>query len=263
MGAAPDGLDAPPHGAELRAGRWELPVRITADMCAEAHRWLQQHRERSGFVQSGVLQQWLAIVISGSARRPGDDIDEAARLRALMFAVEEHPAYCFTKTTLRQAQRRFKFLPTPAELLEFCDAIAGAEKQTADRLGRIVEKGPHDAVPPEKRPWAHGGALDQADYLRRKADRERAELVEIIRKRDAAAAIGETPRRMHGESDRDYVRRLVDHAKGHLAAGEKALKRDAARHRAGLPSAEALDVARSKLTRTPEPAESPEPEPVP
>lgn len=203
-GATPEGYDAPVHGADLREGRWEPPATITPDMVVEANRWRQQHDQRSGWVQPGVLKQWLAILITGSAKRQADDVDEAARLSALMFAVEEHPAYCFTKSTLRDAQRRFKFLPTPAELLEFADAIVAAETRTADRLWKIVETG------------VRTGGVDDSDLVgrsmrlnREKWDRERAELAAVVEAKygplpDAATA----PQMQPGETRAAYIDRL-------------------------------------------------------
>jgi|GEM_PF-4858839 len=223
-GATPEGYDAPVHGADLREGRWEPPATITADMVVEANRWRQQHSERSGWVQPGVLKQWLAILITGSAKRQADDVDEAARLSALMFAIEEHPAYCFTKSTLREAQRRFKFLPTPAELLEFVDGIAAAERRTADRLWKIVETGVRTGA-------AVAGDTDAAMRLHReKTDRERRELAAILAERDAAqgkhAADDAAPVRQAGESDKAFVARLMNHAHRQISLGQAALRRD-------------------------------------
>lgn len=206
-GATPEGFDAPVHGADLREGRWEPPATITADMVVEANRWREQHDQRSGWVQQGVLKQWMAILITGSARRPGDDVDEAARLSALMFSVEEHPAYCFTKATLRDAQRRFKFLPTPAELLGFADGVAAAERQTADRLGKIVDAG------------VRTGGVSDGDVVgrsmrlnREKRDRERQALAAIVEAK--YGAMPPMPERKSGESDGSFLARLNEWRNG-------------------------------------------------
>lgn len=205
-GATPEGFDAPPHGADLREGRWEPPATITADMVVEANRWREQHNQRSGWVQQGVLKQWMSILISGSARRQADDVDDAARLSALMFAVEEHPAFCFTKGSLRDAQRRFKFLPTPAEMLEFADAIVAAETRKADRLWKIVETG------------VRTGGVDDGDVVGRsmRLNRERTDL-----ERHHLAAIAEAkygkmpPMPVRGaEDDNAWLARLKDWRNG-------------------------------------------------
>jgi hypothetical protein len=216
VGGTPEGFDAPVHGADLREGRWEPPATITADMVVEANRWRQQHDQRSGWVQQGVLKQWLAIVITGSARRPGDDVDEAARLSALMFAVEEHPAFCFTKGTLRDAQRRFKFLPTPAELLAFADAIVTAETGKADRLWKIVEAGVRTGA----------AGVDNGDLstrLNREAgDRERRELAAVVEAKYGKQT--PTPARLPDESANDYAHRLRLHMDAELDRATKQMR---------------------------------------
>jgi hypothetical protein len=186
-------------------------------MVVEANRWRQQHDQRSGWVQQGVLKQWMSILISGSARRQADDVDDVARLSALVFAVEEHPSFCFTKGTLREAQRRFKFLPTPAELLEFADAIVAAEKQTADRLWKIVEAGVRTG----------GRVLDNGDLStrlnRERDDRERRELAAMVE-----AKYGKpppTPARLRDESAKDYAHRLRLHMDAELDLATKQMKR--------------------------------------
>lgn len=206
VGATPEGFDAPVHGADLREGRWEPPATITADMVVEANRWREQHNQRSGWVQQGVLKQWMAILISGSARRQADDVDDVARLSALMFAVEEHPSFCFTKGTLREAQRRFKFLPTPAELLEFADAIVAAETQKADRLWKIVEAGVRTG----------GRVMDNGD-LSTRLNRERQDLERRHLAAIADAKYGKMPpmpQRQLGENDAMFLARLKEWRNG-------------------------------------------------
>lgn len=173
-------------------------------MVVEAQRWRQEHEQRNGYVQSGVLKQWLAIVISGSARRQADDIDDAARLSALMFAVEEHPAYCFTKTTLRDAQRRFKFLPTPAELLEFADAIVSAETLKAERLWAIVNAGVRTGGADD------GDAVGRSMRLNReKQDLERRHLAAIVEAKHGPLPDSNTAPTMEaGESRASFIDRL-------------------------------------------------------
>lgn len=234
----PEDRSNPQHGAELRPGEWALPLTITDAMVSACREGLRAYEAQSGPVQGGVLGQWLGNLYPVCAKRAGDAPDVEAWIKSAGFALEEHPAFCFTQTTLRAAMRRFKFLPTGAELLAFADEIVVARGRAAQRAWKVLDAGPRAATAMQ---WGPAAAEEQARRNRAKDAKERAELAAIAGGQPAPA-----PQRLPGEDDGAFVTRLADHARSLCDAGKGALRRDEAanRQRRAGPSAAELDASR-------------------
>lgn len=234
-----DGLATPKvvqtvgDGAEtvIVAGVWEMPAVITEPMILEYRRWLDALRKCDAPAQDGRIRVWLSKLLFGLSGNFSEEMIRA-KMSAFAFALADKPAFCFDDAVLRRAQKHFKsFWPSAGELIEFMERVEAETRVREDRAWKIINGGPRAAgAPTTKRPWAEGGSDDQREYLRQKADRERRELAEILRDRDAAAGkfAQETPvpQQQRGESGGDYVKRLKAHAMEQIDIGEQALKRD-------------------------------------
>lgn len=208
VGAAPDGLDVPPHGTDLRPAEWAVPAVVTDEMIRDCRNYLREHNRLDTPMTTGArdeegmrrdeagrreIARWLGALFSGCARRHADDIDETARLAAGVFALAEHPALVFTDANLRAAQRLFRFVPSAEELLAFADGIVTAAKQTASRAFRIIDAGARRARPvprdePAHGPWNKEIAEVYGRKLGERQLRELDELRRIVAERDAAKA---------------------------------------------------------------------------
>lgn len=216
-------------------GVWKPPAVVTEPMILECRRWLEALNKCDGTAQDGRIRVWLSRLLFGLSGNHSEDMIRG-KLSSFAFALADKPAFCFDDDTLRRAQKHFKsFWPSAGELIEFMEGIEGEIRVKAQRAYKIIDDGPRKAgAPPTRRPWAEGGAEDHAEYLREQADRERKELVEILRKRDEE--IGRippeyTPERLPGEGDKDYVGRVVAYTRDQLAKGDKLRRRDEARRR--------------------------------
>jgi hypothetical protein len=238
VGAVPEDRSNPQHGAELRPGEWVLPPEITDAMVAACRDGLRTHDAQSGPVQGGVLGQWLSNLFPTCAKRAGDCADVEAWIKSAGFALEEHPAFCFTQTSLRAAMRRFKFLPTGAELLAFADEIVTARGRAAQRAWKVMDAGPRATTAMQ---WGPAAAEEQARRNRAKAAKERAELAAIV-----GHSAAPPPERLPGEDDKAFVSRLASHARSLCDAGKRGLRRDEAanRQRKAGPTAAELDASR-------------------
>jgi hypothetical protein len=76
------------------------------------------------------------------------EADAEIKLAAYVDMLEEYPAGCFTKRTLRQAAETFKFFPSYAELVEFLNPIRSDinERRMAARDHRQLEHDDSDNV---------------------------------------------------------------------------------------------------------------------
>lgn len=200
--------------AEIRSGVWELPGTITEPMILECRRWLEALNKAEGIAQEGRIRTWLWKLLGGLS---GNHTEETVRMKlaSFTFALAEHPAYCFDDHVLRRAQRRFKsFWPSAGELIEFMDEYQAEIRVRAQRAFKMIDAGPRK--PGERRagkPWAQGGMEDHAAFLREKADRERKELIEIMRQRDAEAGRTVEPGewdRLSGEETHAFIDRIGD-----------------------------------------------------
>jgi hypothetical protein len=241
-----DGLATPKvvqtlgDGAEtvVVRGVWKPPAVVTEPMIFECRRWLDALRQCDATVQEGRIRVWLSRLLFGLSGNHSEDMIRA-KLSSFAFALADKPAFCFDDGTLRWAQKHFKsFWPSAGELIEFMEKVEAEVRVKAERAWKVVDGGARSAgAPTTKRPWAKGGAEDHAQYLRDKQDRERRELIEIMRDRDAAAgkfaADAAPPARHPEETAKEYVHRLNAFTFAQIDEGAKARRKDEERYRRG------------------------------
>ena len=73
--------------------------------------------------------QWIASLGSVTASR--NQTEAAQTVANLEALLPDYPVACFTRETLRQAARRFQFMPSYQELEAFLNLIATAERYMA------------------------------------------------------------------------------------------------------------------------------------
>lgn len=242
----------------MREGPWQPPATITEDDVVGARRYLQAFDAEDHPAQLGVIEKWL-VSVCGGLNHAMDEGGLRLRMAALASAVDDRPTFCFTGETRRAAQRRFEHVPTAKELIDFFDGVEAEERRDVKRLFALIDIGPRrpgakrdDRAGPRQRSdfrWSVDEAEKHAEHLREKQDRERRELAEILRRRDAAAGMAEAPlvpARAFGESDLLYVARLAQHARERIDVGERSMRRD----QAAAKRAE-MDAARGVLTGEP------------
>jgi hypothetical protein len=240
-------------GINLVPGAWQPPERVTPEELAAARLWMQAYDAGSPTVAPRDLQRWLATLLGNLAKARDTGAEEIdMRVKMLALAIDDRPAKHFGKDALKLAWERFTFIPTAHELMEFFDEMESRERTDAQRLMAVLDAG--SRPPPPK-----VGPVDIEASMRRMRDKQAAENLELAEKLGIEPT--EPPPRLLGETDGEYGGRLADLARQHIAAGEKALKRDAARRRAGLPTAEALDAAREAMDGRRDPSMPKEPGP--
>lgn len=122
--------------AVLRDGTWELPKVITKSLKAEAARMAVVLRGRMVPAQKEAIREWLkmlGVLCAGNAT-----VADARMKVGAYSAMLNHPASCFTKESLDRAGRRFKFVPSYAELVEFLDAESAPARLAVTRLEKIA-----------------------------------------------------------------------------------------------------------------------------
>jgi hypothetical protein len=236
------------HGVEMRPGVWKPPETITEDDLKGARLWLKAFEMEDQPAEPGAVEKWIMMLIAGMNHSMTADTLNM-RVSALVFAVMDRPAFCFTVDTQRQAQAKFGFVPTSKELIDFCAAVEADERTTAKRLFKVCDTG-------ARRPGRPGteGKIDIEASMQRMRDKQAAENQELAKKL-GVQPVRVAPR-MLGETDREYGRRIALAAMRLCDEGTKALKRDVAK----LQRAK-LDAAREAMNpKEPEPAESTEQE---
>lgn len=195
----------------MRPAPWGPPAEVPDAVALECRRWLDWVRSRDGEAQDGLVERWLLTLLMGVAGDRSED-DVRAKLKAFRFALAGRPALCFTPESLRGAQRRFRFWPSAAELIEFADEVERGARETRQRCGVIVERhaarggGDPEAEPPRR--WSKDEADAQRERNRAAQRDQNARVIQALRERGEWI---ETPVRAPGESERDYVARLVEH----------------------------------------------------
>lgn len=241
-------------------GVWKHPAVVTEPMILEYRRWLDALRKVDAPAQDGRIRVWLSKLLFGLSGNFSEEMIQG-KMGAFAFALADKPAFCFDDATLRRAQKHFKsFWPSAGELIEFMEGIEREARVRAERAWKVVDGGTRAAgAPRTRRPWAEGGAEDHAEYLREKQNRERQQLVEIMRDRNAAAgkfaADEPMPERLPDETVKAYVvNRLNPYTYRQISLGDKARRKDEERRlRAAEIDANAKTAKPVKRPATPPP----------
>ena len=131
--------DQPNHLAPDSPSTWTCPPNVPATLRLEANNRLAVLTSALASKPSqGLMAEWLGSLGSLVAgQMPAAEATQ--RLRAYV-AMLDHPAFCFTADTLKDAARRFKWFPSFAEIAEFFDGIRDAVKREKYRCEQIVKR---------------------------------------------------------------------------------------------------------------------------
>ena len=136
------------HGAVTVGESWRPPRHVGAALKAEAACAFDAAERALAPASAEIMGKWLAslgLLCAGAT--------SAAEARAKIGAyasLMDYPPVCFTKATLREAGRRFKWLPCFAELTTFLDEIAAPARALRDRLRAIADAPLPPAPQPER-----------------------------------------------------------------------------------------------------------------
>lgn len=125
---------------------WQPPMSVTPDMREDALNTLRRLDVAMTVATEDLVRKWLTVLGNLVASRHGaDEAHQAVRSYATML---DYPCSCFTRDTLRDAAKRFKFWPAFAELAEFLDALVADQRALRDRLEALCRVPLSDAPPP-------------------------------------------------------------------------------------------------------------------
>jgi hypothetical protein len=226
-------------GGEFRRGPWIRPEWVDIRERDEARAALPAFEHLAGPVPEQVIVDFLNFLWISTRHAADQTFDGICLVYPRML--RQFPAYCWRPDKLDLAPHAFpKFFPTVGEIAAFLQPDkVWIEEEIAGLRGvaeaNINPNAGQSARSPGRRPWAEGGAEDHAQYLRDKADRERRELVEIMRQRDLAEgrqpADATPPARGPHEDGKAYVSRLTAWMGGQISLGAKARRADEDRYR--------------------------------
>jgi hypothetical protein len=232
------GDDGMSGGGEFRRGRWIPPDWV--DIRERDRAALDLHELRKGLLpeSEAVIVDFLNMI--WVATKHGADQTFAAVAMVYPRMLQDFPQVCWSPEMLRKAGQRFKtFFPAVGELVEFLEpAKRELEEEIAihEAIVGTTTKKPSERAASGQRPWAEGGAEDHAQFLRDKQDRERRELVEIMRQRDLAEGRvpldTSVPDRAPLEGDKDYVARVMQTIRSRIDDGARARRGDEERNKA-------------------------------
>jgi hypothetical protein len=221
-----DGVSA--GGGNFRDGVWEAPEWVDARERDEAKQKLSQFETFLRPVTAERIREFLLFLWNSTKHQNDTSWEAVAAVYPMML--DGHPGWCFRPERLKlAAQHAFDWFPTVRQLVEFMEPDRQAILQTVAGLKTVSETTttPPASHRPGQRPWAEGGMEDQKRRNDEKADRERRELAEIIRKRDEEAGLkpsAPTPERLPGEDDKAFVHRLRLHMDAELDRATKIMK---------------------------------------
>lgn len=212
-------------GANLVAGVWRPPERVSPEWVAAARLWMQAHEAESDDKKPGYLvsakdlQKWMVTFVNNLMIGSGSgEADIEMRVVLLSVAVDERPAKYFSKDALKLAWERFHYIPTGHELMAFFDDMEGLERTQAQRLIAVLDAA---AKPPAGK--APAVDIERSMALNReRTDRERRELARVVEERFGPPP--PVPSRLEGESDDMFMARLSAHREKILGRAIPTLK---------------------------------------
>jgi len=247
-----DGMAA--GGAEFRDGVWDAPEWVDARERDEARKAHAAFEMQLRPVTAERVREFL-LFLWNSTKHPNDTNWEAVAAVYPMM-LDGHPSWCFRPERLKlAAQTAFDWFPSVRQLAEFMEPDRQAILERVKNL-ETVARSPTErqaggsAAGRGEFKWSKEAADAHGQRLREKANLEREELVEIMRKRDEEAgrppANMAVPPRATGEDDKAYVARLVAYTRDQISLGAKARRADEERYRR---AAELDEAAKKPVSR--------------
>lgn len=241
-------------GGQYRDGVWDAPAWVDARERDEAREKLGGFEAMLRPASPDRIRDFL-LMLWNATKHQNDTNWEAVASVYPMF-LDAHPAWCFRPERLKlAAQTAFDWFPTVRDLVEFMEPDRQALMALVANLGKVAETTTHAP----QSAGADGLDTDGAIRMHReKQDRERRELVEIMRKRDEEA--GRVPveaagfDRLPGESDGAWMARMKVLRDRNMDLGAKARRADEERYRRAK-EMEREERAAQTRRRTPPPTE--------
>lgn len=125
------------HGAVTVGETWRSPREASAALKAEAQCAFDAAERALAPASAETMRKWLASL--GLLCAGATSVTEARAKIGAYASLMDYPPACFTKATLAEAGRRFKWLPSFAELSAFLDEVARPARQLRDRLRAIAD----------------------------------------------------------------------------------------------------------------------------
>lgn len=217
-------------GGEFRRGPWIKPDAVDIRERDEARAALPAFEHLAEPVPEQAMLDFLNFI--WLTTKHSSDLTWQGVCLAYPRVLRQFPAYCWRPEKLDLAPHAFPtWFPTAGELAAFLmpDKVWIEEEIAGLRGVAEANINPNATARPsgKLRPWAEGGAEDNARWNREQADRERKELIEIMRKRDEAAGRVEQPGewdRLPGEDAHAFIDRIGDKRRAMQDAITKRMK---------------------------------------
>jgi hypothetical protein len=111
--------DNPRDSAEFDAGEWIAPTWVSESLRDEAARLLPVYERAAFTVPDQTFQRWLNVLWLGLPKANGGAEKWEAIKLVYAAMLDDFPAACFNKRTMREARDRFRFFPGTNELAGF------------------------------------------------------------------------------------------------------------------------------------------------
>jgi hypothetical protein len=131
--------DNPRDDAEIAAGEWITPKWVSESLRDEAARLLPVYERAATAVSDQTFQRWLNVLWLGLPKANGGAERWDAIKVVYAALLDDFPAACFSKRTLRDARDRFKFFPSTNELAAFLTTYRNEVTNAVYRL-RVISK---------------------------------------------------------------------------------------------------------------------------
>jgi hypothetical protein len=224
-------------GAEFRDGVWDQPEWVDQRDRDEAAKALPGFEAMLRPLPQDRIREFLLFLWTAT-KHQGDMRWEGVETIYPMM-LDGHPGWCFRPERLKlAAQHAFTWFPSVQELVAFMEPDRRTIIERVEALRKVSESPtqPPKTHRPGQKPWAEGGADDAQQAERERVDRERRELVEIMRQRDLAEGRvpldTSVPERAPLEGDKEYVSRVMQTIHERIDAGARARRGDEERLKA-------------------------------
>lgn len=174
------------YGADLRPAAWMPPDTITPDMIEEAKHQYAKLSAMMAPVNPDSMKRWLVTLGLLTGGNMGEDVAEAT-IAGMMAVYRNAPAGAFTNASMQRLLSRTEFFPKGGKVFAtWLDDERGRLNRQAEKLGAILTAGVREAPPK----WSKEAAEANRQRIWEKQHRERQELAQAIKEREASAIVG-------------------------------------------------------------------------